>query len=94
MVGSCRYIFDFEGLPTVCEIQCGTPASIQIDLKRSCYLAGIFKAQGGQFIKPLPRNGLSLIKVVGETALHRLGVSLQITAQPYGHIQKFLAVAR
>ena len=47
-----------------------------------------------QFIKPLPRNGLCLIKVVGETALHRLGVSLQITAQPYGHIQKFLAITR
>ena len=94
MVGGCRYIFDFEGLPTVCEIQCGTPASIQIDLKRSCYLAGIFKAQGGQFIKPLPRNGLSLIKMVGEIPPHCRSASSYIMAQPYGHIQEFLAVAR
>ena len=65
-----------------------------LDQRRWAALEEALKAQGGQFIKPLPRNGLCLIKVVGETALHRLGVSLQITAQPYGHIQKFLAITR
>lgn len=34
-VGGRRYILVFEGLPTVCEIQRGTPAGIQINLKRT-----------------------------------------------------------
>ncbi len=32
--------------------------------------------------------------MVGKIALHRRGAPLQITAQPYSHIQKFLAVTR
>ena len=48
----------------------------------------------GQFIKPLPRNGLRIIKSLGKISLHHCFASPQIAAQPYGYIQKFFAITR